>query len=34
MRQATADELASAGLSPAEGNSGTVIELRVPLAGD
>ena len=34
MRQATADELASAGLSPGEGNSGTVIELRVPLAGD
>ncbi len=34
MRQATADELSAVSLTPAEGNSGTVIELRVPLAGD
>jgi two-component sensor histidine kinase len=34
MRQATAEELSVVSLTPAEGNSGTVIELRVPLAGD
>jgi two-component sensor histidine kinase len=34
MRQASASELQSADLSPRPGNSGTVIELRVPLVGD
>ena len=34
MRQATAAELRSAELAPRPGNSGTVIELRVPLVGD
>jgi two-component sensor histidine kinase len=34
MRQATAEELSAVSLAPAAGNSGTVIELRVPLAGD
>ena len=34
MRQATAEELSVVSLAPAEGNSGTVIELRVPLSGD
>ncbi|MEY4032211.1 MAG: hypothetical protein RL573_1123, partial [Actinomycetota bacterium] len=34
MRQATSSELQSVDLSPRPGNSGTVIELRVPLVGD
>ena len=34
MRQASESELQSADLSPRPGNSGTVIELRVPLVGD